>query len=172
MNNPRTILLMVILNTTWKYDFIIQVFSRTRQAVCSNRTSSWWRVTGPLCGEFTGHRWIPLTKASDVELCCFLWSALNKLLSKQSWGWWFETPSRSLWRYCNVDVLWLVGAGDMLSAADLCMCGFETPTNSAWLHSSLKLPKYRIEFTTGCARSEPMPRTIVMNFISCWRKAE
>ena len=32
------------------------------------------RVTGPLCGEFTGHRWIPLTKASDVELWCFLWS--------------------------------------------------------------------------------------------------
>ena len=33
------------------------------------------RVTGPLCGEFTGHRWIPLTKASDTELSCFLWSA-------------------------------------------------------------------------------------------------
>ena len=32
-------------------------------------------VTGPLCGEFTGHRWIPLTKASDAELWCFLWSA-------------------------------------------------------------------------------------------------
>ena len=31
-------------------------------------------VTGPLCGEFTGHRWIPLTKASDAELWCFLWS--------------------------------------------------------------------------------------------------
>ena len=26
-----------------------------------------FRVTGPLCGEFTGHRWIPLTKASDAE---------------------------------------------------------------------------------------------------------
>ena len=26
--------------------------------------------------------------------------ALNKRLSKQSWGWWFETPSRSLWRHC------------------------------------------------------------------------
>ena len=25
-----------------------------------------FRVTGPLCGEFTGDRWIPLTKASDV----------------------------------------------------------------------------------------------------------
>ena len=27
--------------------------------------------------------------------------ALNKRLSKQSLGWWFETPSRSLWRHCN-----------------------------------------------------------------------
>ena len=33
-----------------------------------------FRVTGPLCGEFTGHRWIPLTKASDAELWFFLWS--------------------------------------------------------------------------------------------------
>ena len=33
-----------------------------------------FRVTGPLCGEFTGHRWIPLTKASDAELWCFLYS--------------------------------------------------------------------------------------------------
>ena len=32
-----------------------------------------FRVTGPLCGEFTGQRWIPLTKASDAELWCFLW---------------------------------------------------------------------------------------------------
>ena len=36
---------------------------------------SWWRhqmktfrVTGPLCEEFTGHRWIPRTKTSDAEL--------------------------------------------------------------------------------------------------------
>ena len=33
------------------------------------------RVTGHLCGEFTGPRWIPRTKASDTELWCFLWSA-------------------------------------------------------------------------------------------------
>ena len=26
---------------------------------------------GPLCGEFTGHRWIPLTKASDAEALVF-----------------------------------------------------------------------------------------------------
>ena len=34
-----------------------------------------FRVTGHLCGEFTGPRWIPHTKASDAELWCFLWSA-------------------------------------------------------------------------------------------------
>ena len=33
-----------------------------------------FRVTGALCGEFTGHRWIPLTTASDAELWYFLWS--------------------------------------------------------------------------------------------------
>ena len=41
-------------------------------------TSSIWdifRVTSPLRGEFTVHRWIHLAKASDAELWCFLWSA-------------------------------------------------------------------------------------------------
>ena len=33
------------------------------------------RVTGHLCGEFTGPRWIPHTKASDAEFWCLLWSA-------------------------------------------------------------------------------------------------
>ena len=27
----------------------------------------------------------------------------NQRLSKQWWGWWFETPSCSLWRHCNVN---------------------------------------------------------------------
>ena len=34
-----------------------------------------FRVTGHLCGEFTGPRWIPRSNASDAELWCFLWSA-------------------------------------------------------------------------------------------------
>ena len=180
-----------------------------------------FRVTGHLCWEFTGDRWIPRTKASGAELWCFLWSAttlrverlivwgcslcltvllphwsmatkilvtigwgngllpacnnplpelvlthhqrgggsfgtlppsnfnetardgcmmtssngniywpfvrgihrplqkpltrsfdvffnlrLNKRLSKQSWGWWFETPPRPIWRHCNDIVKW------------------------------------------------------------------
>ena len=47
------------------------------------------------------HRWIPRTKASDVELDVFFDLCLNKQLSKQSWGWWLEMPSCPLWRHCN-----------------------------------------------------------------------
>ena len=28
-------------------------------------------------------------------------------LNKQSWGWWFETPSHSSWRYCNDHFIFL-----------------------------------------------------------------
>ena len=63
-----------------------------------------FRVTDPLRGEFTGHQWIPPTKASEAELWYIFYLLLNKLLSKQSWGWWFETPSCSLLCHCNEDV--------------------------------------------------------------------
>ena len=42
-----------------------------------------FRVTGPLYGEFTGPRWIPLTKASDAGLDVFFDLCPNKRLSKQ-----------------------------------------------------------------------------------------
>ena len=61
-----------------------------------------FRITGHLCGEFTGPRWIPHTKTSDAEFDVVFDLRLNKRLSKQSWGWWFETLSRSLWRHRNV----------------------------------------------------------------------
>ena len=34
-------------------------------------------------------------------LVLFYDQRLSKRLSKQSWGWWFETPSCPLWRHCN-----------------------------------------------------------------------
>ena len=40
----------------------------------------------------------PVTRSFDV----FFDLRLNKRLSKQSWGRWFETPSHILWRHCNV----------------------------------------------------------------------
>ena len=60
-----------------------------------------FRVTGLLCGEFTGPgdfpaQW-PMTRSLDVffDLCP------NKRLNKQPWGWRFETLSCPLWRHRN-----------------------------------------------------------------------
>ena len=46
-------------------------------------------------GEIPSQR--PVTRSLDVLFD----QRLNKRLSKQSWGWWFQTPSCSLWRHCN-----------------------------------------------------------------------
>ena len=53
----------------------------------------------PVNGEFPSER--PVTRSFDVWFDLYL----NKRLSKQPWGWWVETPSRSLWRRCNADPL-------------------------------------------------------------------
>ena len=46
-----------------------------------------FRVNDPLCGEFTGHRWIPPAEASDAELWCFLWSALEHMVEYTIVNW-------------------------------------------------------------------------------------
>ena len=59
--------------------------NKTVQSINNMMTSSngsIFRVTGHLCGEFTIHRWIPNTKARDVE-DVFFDLHLNKRLSKQ-----------------------------------------------------------------------------------------
>ena len=78
---------------------------------------SWWRHqmepfsallaicagNSPVPGEFPTQR--PVTPSFDV----FLDLRLNKRLSKQWWGWWFDTLSRPLWRHRNgllVKQLW------------------------------------------------------------------
>ena len=53
-------------------------------------------------GEFPTRR--PVTRSFDV----FFDLRLNKRLSKQSWGWWFQMPSCSLWRHSNVLELCLI----------------------------------------------------------------
>ena len=45
--------------------------------------------------------------------------ALNKRLSKQSWGCWFETPSRSLWRHCNALRDYLINTGTIKSHCEI-----------------------------------------------------
>ena len=50
----------------------------------------------PVTGEYPAQR--PMTRSFGV----FFDMRLNKRLSKQWWSWCFETPSRPLWRHCNV----------------------------------------------------------------------
>ena len=80
---------------------------------------------------------------------------LNKRLSKQSWGWWFEMPSRQLWRHCNVSerrvvvnpLISLIFAG-LASHSDsalwpfrLCHYGIKTMNKYRFLiHSGLVVP--------------------------------
>ena len=79
------------------------------RSILDTRRLSWWRHqmetfsallaicagNSPVPGEFSAQR--PVTRSFDV----FFGLRLNKRLSKQSWGWWFETLSRPLWRHCN-----------------------------------------------------------------------
>ena len=72
-------------------------------------SSIWWRHqmeafsallaicagNSPVIGEFPAQR--PMTRSFDV----FFDLRLNERLSKHWWGWWFETPSRPLWRHSN-----------------------------------------------------------------------
>ena len=60
----------------------------------------WPFVRGIHRGEFPTQR--PVARSFDV----FFDLRLNKRLSKQPWGWWFETLSRLLWRHRNVGSHW------------------------------------------------------------------
>ena len=58
----------------------------------------------PVTGEFPTQR--PVTRSFDV----FIDLRLNKRLSKQSCGWWYETPPLPLWRLSNDGLLhWHLG---------------------------------------------------------------
>ena len=85
----------------------------TKRPPCAQRLGpTWWRhqmkkfsallafCTGnsPVPGEFPTQR--PVTRSFEV----FFDLRPNKRLSKQSWGWWYETPLSSLWRHRNVKV--------------------------------------------------------------------
>ena len=63
---------------SWAEESNVGVVCKRKALISHMMTSSngtIFRVTGPLCGEFAGQRWIPRTKASDAELWCFLWFA-------------------------------------------------------------------------------------------------
>ena len=66
-----------------------------------------FRVTGHLCSEFTGPGEFPAQRPVTRSFDIFFDLHLNKRLSKQSWGWWFEMLSCPLWHHCNEIVCYL-----------------------------------------------------------------
>ena len=88
---------------------------------------------GPLSGEFTGHRWIPLAKASDAELWCFLWSA----------GWVNNREAGDLRRHCAYyDVIiiilndWHTQMWEMVIMASIIdkLCQTKSELRVRWCH--------------------------------------
>ena len=94
-NDTETILWLTALLPAW-------FFSLLNQITCPIMTSSngnIFRVTSHLFGEFTGE--FPAQRPVAPSFDVFFDLRLNKRLSRQSWGWWFEKLSRPLWRHCN-----------------------------------------------------------------------
>ena len=54
-----------------------------------------FRVTGPLCGEFTDPGEFPAQRPVTRSFDVFFDLRLAKRLCKQSWGWWLEMLSRA-----------------------------------------------------------------------------
>ena len=86
----------IFIMYTWLLIIVRNMLTQRRpfDIMMTSSNKNIFRVTGHLCAEFTDPRWIARTKASDVEFWCFL-CFLDKRLSTHSWGWWFETLSRS-----------------------------------------------------------------------------
>ena len=81
----------------------------TRYATPYDVTKTQWVLQNKLVSSIIMRRHQMETFSALLALCTgnspliFLFDLrLNKHMSKQSWGWWFETPSRPLWRHCKV----------------------------------------------------------------------
>ena len=98
---------------------------------------SWWRHqmetfsallaicagNSPVLGEFPAQR--PVTRSFDV----YFDLRPNKRLSLQSWGLWFETPSRPLWSHRNVTTLTHWPLGDLTTLQSQIISKFQTHFN-------------------------------------------
>ena len=67
-----------------------------------------FRVTGHMCGNCPVTGKLPAQRPVTQSFDVFFDLRLNERLSKQSWGWWFETPSPPLWRHGNVGAEYLI----------------------------------------------------------------
>ena len=110
----------------------------------------------PVTGEFPSQR--PVTWIFDVffDLC------LNQRLNKQSWGWWFETQSCTLWRHFN-DMASLYWGYRTVSVVFNCL---DTKTHSTKYLSLCYITSYTMTIFDGtndehtCRKSRTVIRVI------------
>ena len=69
---PLTVAVCDIIYNKPQNSMPINQAAMTQFSAIHDDVIKWKHFTGHLCGEFTGHRWIPHTKASDAELWCSL----------------------------------------------------------------------------------------------------
>ena len=92
------------VSISWRY----HGFPQRRWSMMTSSNGNIFRVTGPLCGDFTGPGEFPAQRPVTRIFDVFFDLRPNKRLSKQPLGWWFETPSWSLWRHSNGYHEWIV----------------------------------------------------------------
>ena len=87
-----------LLHTSRNNDRGIWSWCYSPYSICN---ITWWRHQKEICSALLAlcamNSQRPVTRSFDV----FFDQRLNKRLSKQWWGWWFETPSCTLWRHSN-----------------------------------------------------------------------
>ena len=97
---------------------------------CKTNRFREWIKDDKVTGEFPAQRLV--TRIFDI----FFDLRLNKLMSKQWSGWWFETPSRPLWRHCN-DNLGLHWWDVLPAWACVCACT-RVFANTLWIDAAFR----------------------------------
>ena len=87
--------------TSWHGNAFHSIVHWWGKSMMTSSNGDIFRVTGPLCGEFTGPGEFPAQRPVTRSFDVFFDLCLNKRLSKQPRGWWFEALSWSLWRHRN-----------------------------------------------------------------------
>ena len=128
----------------------------------------------PVTGEFPVQR--PVTRKFDV----FFDLRPNKRLSKRWWGWWFETPSRPLWRYCNANfTICTLYSFQFIQAWSKICSSFVQPVIRAWHRCvtrtnavlfSVGSDKNKLQQNFNQYAKKPLKKMRMdMSLTKCWR---
>ena len=94
--------LFIAITLFWIPGYMNYFRSKSSLHMMTSSNGDIFRNTGHLCGEVTVPSEFPAQRPVTRSFDVFFDLRLNKRLSKQWWGWWFETSSPPLWLHRNV----------------------------------------------------------------------